>query len=169
MCCGLSRSSGDGGSTRAITAQAVTVHAGFTPYVWGVHAHISESVFMTPLLCFVVLLSATLIDFAHARCVVAIAERAPHRAALWSIVQWAGATVGFIIAVKVTFWVLPFEAAGLYLGTVIAVATSKDGKPVATVAEPMRSGRIPVELVTSALRKMSASTTASTATSSTWS
>jgi hypothetical protein len=110
---------------------------------------------MTPLLCFLVLVSATLIDFAHARCVVAIAERAPYRAALWSLLQWAGATVGFIVAVKVTFWVLPFEALGLYVGTVVAVATSKDGAPEATsvtIAEPLRSGRIPLELVRSGLR-----------------
>lgn len=160
----------------------MAVHASFTPDVWGVHAHTADDVLMTPLLCLVVLFSATLIDFAHARCVVAIAAGAPHRAAMWSILQWAGATVGFIIAVKVTFWVLPFEAAGLYLGTVIAVATSKADQPASsktdqpahtiaptTVAEPMRSGRIPVELVTAAMRKMSVSTTSSTAISSTWS
>ena len=115
---------------------------------------------MTPLLCLLVLVSATLIDFAHARCVVAIAQRAPYRAAFWSLLQWAGATVGFIVAVKVTFWVLPFEALGLYLGTVIAVATSKEEAlpPAVTVAEPLRSGRIPLELVTSALRAKMATT-----------
>jgi hypothetical protein len=60
---------------------------------------------LTPLLCLVVLVSAVLIDYAHARCVVAIADRAAHRAALWSLVQWGGATVGLMIAVKVTAWV----------------------------------------------------------------
>jgi hypothetical protein len=145
--------------TRAAYDAPAGLHAGFTRVVWGIHAHVGEPVFMTPLLCLFVLVSATLIDFAHARCIVAIAERAPHRAALWSILQWGGATVGFIIAVKVTFWVLPFEAAGLYLGTVIAVATTKDDKTIPTLAaptltDPMRSGRIPVELVTSAMRKI---------------
>jgi len=107
---------------------------------------------MTPLLCLVVLLSATLIDYAHARCVVAIADRAPHRAAIWSLVQWGGATVGFIIAVKVTFWVLPFEAAGLYAGTLLAIRPRASDQGV-TLAEPLRSQRIPVELVRSGLER----------------
>lgn len=140
------------------------VHARFTRSVCRIHAHAADDVFMTPLLCLLVLISATLIDFAHARCVVAIAQRAPYRAAVWSLLQWAGATVGFIVAVKVTFWVLPFEALGLYIGTVVAVATSKDETPAAptvTVAEPLRSGRIPLELVTTALRKKMATTATS--------
>lgn len=113
---------------------------------------------MTPLLCFIVLLSATLIDYAHARCVVAIADRAPHRAALWSIVQWGGATVGFIIAVKVTFWVLPFEAAGLYIGTMLAVRPHPPAVVALTLAEPLRSQRIPRELVMSGVHRAMATT-----------
>src|SRR5512144_1196408 len=106
---------------RSNTEKHARDHARFTPSVCRIHAHAAHDVFMTPLLCLLVLVSATLIDFAHARCVVAIAQRAPYRAALWSLLQWAGATVGFIVAVKVTFWVLPFEALGLYIGTVVAV------------------------------------------------
>lgn len=95
---------------------------------------------MTPLLCLAVLLSATLIDYAHARCVLAIHCGARHRAARWSVLQWAGATLGFVIAVKVTFWVLPFEAAGLYIGTLLAVRSTEATKPSAkptTLAESL--------------------------------
>lgn len=104
------------------------------------------SIMLIALLCLVVLVSAVLIDYAHARCVVAISQRAAHRAALWSVVQWGGATVGFMIAVEVTFWVLPFEAAGLYLGTLLAVnPVSQREKP--SIADPMISQRIAAELV----------------------
>lgn len=76
---------------------------------------------LTTALCLLVFASSTLIDFAHARCVVAIGDAAAHRASRWSVLQWGGATVGFLVAVKVTLWALPFEAAGLYLGTFLAV------------------------------------------------
>jgi hypothetical protein len=64
-----------------------------------------------------VTLSMAGVDFAHARYVQALQAGATHRAARWSVVQWASTAVGFIVAVKVTFWLLPFEPLGLYLGT----------------------------------------------------
>lgn len=108
---------------------------------------------VTLLLCLAVFLSATMIDYAHARCVVAIQAGAAHRAALWSMVQWAGATVGFIIAVKVTFWVLPFEAAGLYTGTMLAVGKHQQGASCAspkTLAQTL-SQRIDLDAVLASL------------------
>ncbi len=62
------------------------------------------------------------VDYAHARYSLAMAdvrrgEPARHRAARWSVVQWAAASVGFVVAVKVSIWFLPMEAVGLYLGT----------------------------------------------------
>lgn len=61
------------------------------------------------------------LDFAHTRYVMAVHERNRHRAALWSVVQWSAATIGFVVAIKVSLYLLPFEAAGLYLGTLLAV------------------------------------------------
>lgn len=109
---------------------------------------------VTLLLCFTVFLSATLIDFAHARCVVAIQAGAAHRAAGWSMLQWAGATVGFMIAVKVTFWVLPFEAAGLYAGTLIAVGRQGNPRAPQTLAATL-SQRIPLDAVLASLSSSS--------------
>ena len=96
---------------------------------------------MTPLWCLLVFVSSALIDYAHARYVGALGASDPHRAGRWSVVQWAGATCGFVIAVKVTFWALPFEAAGLYVGTLLAVA--RTAKPPATLAQHLSQ---PIEL-----------------------
>jgi len=110
---------------------------------------------VTPLLCLAVFLSAILIDYAHPRCVVAIQAGAAHRAAGWSIVQWSGATVGFMIAVKVTFLVLPFEAAGLYAGTLIAVGRQRTtSSPPQTLAATL-SQRIPLDAVLASLSNAS--------------
>ena len=76
---------------------------------------------MTWLFCLLVLAAATGIDFAHVRHVQAVGAGRAHAAALWSVAQWASATVGFVVAVRVSMWVLPFEAAGLYAGSLLAV------------------------------------------------
>lgn len=76
---------------------------------------------MIVLLGLVVFVSAAALDFAHTRYVQAVQVADRHRAARWSVVQWTAATVGFVVAVKVSLWILPFEAAGLYAGTILAV------------------------------------------------
>lgn len=40
-------------------------------------------------------------------------------AALWSVGQWGAATIGFVVAVKLSFVYLFFEAIGLFLGTML--------------------------------------------------
>ena len=75
----------------------------------------------TLLLGLLVFVAATCIDYAHARHVQSVMAQQASRAALWSVFQWGAATVGFVIAARITLWVLPFEAAGLYLGTILAV------------------------------------------------
>ena len=107
---------------------------------------------VTAILCAVVFLASALIDFAHARGIVAIGERAGHRAARWSLAQWIGSTIGFLIAMKVTCWVLPFEAAGLYVGTVLAVRRTR---PPRTLAEHL-SQPVDLEPVLAALSRSSA-------------
>lgn len=78
-----------------------------------------------------VLVSSAAIDYAHARYVQALGAGRRHGAARWSVVQWAAASVGFVIAVKVSVWLLPFEAAGLYLGTLLAVRPRSPTTPTA--------------------------------------
>ena len=92
---------------------------------------------MTALLCLLVLVAATGIDYAHARHVQAVVAGRAHVAALWSVGQWASATVGFVVAVRVSLWVLPFEAVGLYLGTLLAVRPCP-GSDQAGPGEPPR-------------------------------
>lgn len=44
---------------------------------------------------------------------------------LWSVAQWTCASVGFVVAVKLSIYYLPFEALGLALGTYIGAKTFK--------------------------------------------
>lgn len=46
-------------------------------------------------------------------------DPAAFQAAFWSVGQWGAATVGFVVAVKLSMWYLPFEAAGLALGSLL--------------------------------------------------
>jgi hypothetical protein len=64
-----------------------------------------------------VFFSAVGIDFANTRYVQAVGEKDTHRAARWSVLQWLSSLVGFIVAVKITMWMLPVEMLGLYVGT----------------------------------------------------
>lgn len=73
----------------------------------------------------VVLVSSAAIDYTHVR--YAAARDAGQRwcAAHWSAAQWAAASISFLVAVKVSVWLLPFEALGLWLGTFVAVKPSR--------------------------------------------
>lgn len=70
------------------------------------------------------------VDFAHARYVRALTEGRVYHAANWSACQWGASIVGFAVAVKVSFWYLPIEAMGLWVGTYIG-GTRKEIVPVA--------------------------------------
>lgn len=72
-----------------------------------------------------VLICAAAIDYAHAKYVAALGEAARWRAANWSVLQWAAGSVGFVAIVKISIWLLPFEALGLYLGTMLAVRPAR--------------------------------------------
>lgn len=72
-------------------------------------------------LCLVVGLAAACADYAHAVYAARRDAAEAHPAARWSVLQWASMTVGFVAAVKVSMATLPFEAAGLYVGTWLAV------------------------------------------------
>jgi len=68
-----------------------------------------------------IFIAAMGIDYSHARMVQAVMDKRRHAAARWSVAQWGAATVGFVLAIKVTMWLLPFEACGLYCGMVLGV------------------------------------------------
>lgn len=72
---------------------------------------------MFALLAILVFVSAVLIDVCNTQYVKAVARNQPHQAAVYSVLQWVSSLIGFIIAFKVTLWLLPFEALGLYVGT----------------------------------------------------
>jgi hypothetical protein len=91
---------------------------------------------LTVATCLLVFACSTLIDYAHTQCVKAIGEHARRRAALWSVIQWSGATVGFLVAIKITLWALPFEAAGLFVGTFIAVGRKTSDQPTTQAPAP---------------------------------
>lgn len=77
---------------------------------------------MTYVLLFLAILAASAsIDYAGVQHVLAVGEGDRHRAARWSVAQWAAGLLGFIVAMKLTLWLLPAEAIGLYLGTFVSV------------------------------------------------
>ncbi len=61
--------------------------------------------------------SSAALDYCATRYVRAVALDATRAAMLWSVGQWACSLVGFLVAFKVTLWMLPVEAAGLAFGT----------------------------------------------------
>lgn len=76
---------------------------------------------MTILLALLVFLSAVGIDAANVRYVLAVQRKDAYRAAAWSCAQWGASLVGFLVAVKVTLWMLPFEMLGLYVGCLLSL------------------------------------------------
>lgn len=80
---------------------------------------------MTLFLGLLVFCSAACLDFCHANYVMAVDDLSEVRTAFWSSLQWLAGLVGFVIAVKVTLWVLPAEVAGLALGSVLAIRRRK--------------------------------------------
>jgi hypothetical protein len=76
------------------------------------------------LLALAVFASRAALDYAHVRYVAACTTNRAARAANWSVIQWTAGTIGFAVAVKVSLWFLPAEAAGLWCGTWIAMRWS---------------------------------------------
>lgn len=104
---------------------------------------------MTPIMLgigLLVFVSTCALDFAHTRYVIAVHDGHRHKAAKWSVIQWMAATIGFIAAIKVSLYLLPFEAAGLYVGTLLGMPVKKEPEIPLAVAvcytppiEPRRS------------------------------
>ena len=85
------------------------------------------------LFAILVFVSSAFIDFANTRYVQCVGQGHAHRAGLWSVTQWAASLVGFLIAFKVTLWMLPIEMVGLYVGTRVSLRARPSNLPVARV------------------------------------
>ena len=74
------------------------------------------------LLAAVVFAATAAVDYLYARYTRALADErvTPHAKARWAVALGATSSIGFIVAVKVTLWTLPFEALGWYVGTYCA-------------------------------------------------
>lgn len=76
--------------------------------------------------------SMACVDYASARYVQAVQARRRGAASFWTVAQWAATSVGFVAAVKFTFWLLPFEPLGLFLGSWLGTGTREPGSEVVT-------------------------------------
>ncbi len=87
-----------------------------------------------------IFVSAIGLDFADSSNTRAVAEGRPHAAARWSLLMYAFGTFGFFSVLEVSYWLAVPEAAGLYIGTLLAVRPPKAKRaPVLAVAP--RPGR----------------------------
>lgn len=68
------------------------------------------------LLYLAVFVGAMTISYSGARLDLALRERRRLAAANWQALQWGGAVVGFVIAVKISMWALVPDGIGLWLG-----------------------------------------------------
>lgn len=68
-------------------------------------------------LALLVMLATATVDYSHARYVKSMLAGHRHRASRWAVAQWTAAAIGFVVAVRVTLWLLPAEAFGVYAGT----------------------------------------------------
>lgn len=80
---------------------------------------------MIALACMLVFCASVFIAFAHACYARARDALHPLRASLWDVASWGAAVVGFVVALKLSMWALPFEAAGLFVGTYVVVARAR--------------------------------------------
>jgi hypothetical protein len=74
---------------------------------------------MNILTAILVTVTMAAVDYCHANYNGAMMARRTVQAAFWSVGQWAAAAVGFVVAVKISMWYLPFEALGLFVGTLL--------------------------------------------------
>jgi hypothetical protein len=65
----------------------------------------------------VVALSFATMDYCAAKYVRAMIDAKRHVSARWAVAQWAASAVGFVLVIKVTLWLMPFEAVGIYVGS----------------------------------------------------
>lgn len=80
------------------------------------------------LLGLAVFASSVALDFAAARWARAVSKEQIWLAGQWTFVQWAATLPGFMTAVAVSWWLLPFEGVGLATGSMVAVWWTSRGR-----------------------------------------
>jgi hypothetical protein len=80
---------------------------------------------VTVLLAVLVFSAAAGLDFCATKYVRSVQAGRAWSAAMWSVLQWSAATIAFVVAVKVSLWLLPFEALGLATGTLLGMRSSR--------------------------------------------
>ena len=80
------------------------------------------------LLALAMFVCAALIDFAYARQTIATTNGRALVSANWRALSYSLGCFGWLVAVKVGVWLLPFELAGLYLGTLVGVGKTQRGQ-----------------------------------------
>jgi hypothetical protein len=85
---------------------------------------------------------AALLDFAYARQTIATTNARAFAAANWRALAYSCGCFGWLVAIKVGIWLLPFELSGLYLGTIIGVDKGRGtySKTDYGVGQPLTSG-----------------------------
>lgn len=95
------------------------------------------------LLALAMFVCAALIDFAYARQTIAITNGRALASANWRALSYSLGCFGWLVAVKVGVWLLPFELAGLYLGALIGVG--KAGQRVQVAVADVSSAPRPFQ------------------------
>jgi hypothetical protein len=86
------------------------------------------------LLAIGVFCGAVIIDYADSSNTRAVAEGRAHAAARWSVGMYLTGLVGFYAVIEIAWWLCIFEAAGLYVGSWIAVARHRSSVGTKTIA-----------------------------------
>jgi len=73
------------------------------------------------LLAIAMFVCAALIDFAYARQTIATTKGRALVSANWRALSYSLGCFGWLVAVKIGVWLLPFELVGLYMGTLLGV------------------------------------------------
>lgn len=86
---------------------------------------------------------AALIDFAYARQTIATTNGQAFVSANWRALSYSLGCFGWLVAIKIGVWLLPFELAGLYLGTLVGVDKKPAGKKDRSYSCVGTCGRLP--------------------------
>ena len=66
---------------------------------------------------------------AYARQTIATTNGRALAAANWRAIAYSFGCFGWLVAIKIGLWLLPFELAGLYLGTLVGVGKACEQQP----------------------------------------
>ena len=90
------------------------------------------------LLALAMFVCAALIDFAYARQTIATTNGRALVSANWRALSYSLGCFGWLVAVKIGVWLLPFELVGLYMGTLLGVGRTAGERSQAADASPLQ-------------------------------